>query len=129
MPKIQHVALYCQDLEVLRTFYVTYFGAKSNEKYENSKNGFASYFLSFEDGPELEIITKVDIESANELKGEFLGFTHLAFSVGSEEKVTELTERLRKEGHKIEGECRWTGDGFYESVILDPEGNRIEITI
>ncbi len=129
MPTIHHVALYCQDLEVLRAFYTSYFDAKSNEKYVNSKKGFASYFLSFEDGPSLEIMSKTGLENAKDTVGEFLGFTHLAFSVGSEGKVTELTEILRKQGYKIEGECRWTGDGFYESVILDPEGNRIEITI
>lgn len=129
MSKISHIALYCKDLEGIRIFYETYFGAKSNEKYTNSKKGFESYFLSFEDGATLEIMTKTAIEKASMVKSEFLGFTHLAFSVGSEEQVNNLTEKLRVDGYEIAGECRWTGDGYYESVILDPEGNRIEITI
>jgi lactoylglutathione lyase len=129
MPYITHVALYCTDIEKMRLFYEHYFGAKSNEKYINVKKGFESYFLTFEDGSALEIMSKIDIQKANEVANEYLGFTHLDFSIGTEEKVNELTEKLRKDGFEIAGECRWTGDGFYESVIIDPEGNRIEITI
>lgn len=129
MPSIQHIALYCSDIEKMRTFYQKYFGAKSNEKYINAKKGFESYFLSFEEGASLEIMTKVGIASANEVPAEYLGLTHFAFAVGSEEKVNELTETLRKDGYEVVGEVRWTGDGFYESVVLDPEGNRLEITI
>jgi len=129
MPTITHIALYCSDLELIRSFYEKYFGAKNNEKYINVKKGFESYFLTFEDGAALEIMSKVGIQKADKTLSEYLGLTHLAFSVGSEERVTELTEMLRRDGFEIAGECRWTGDGYYESVILDPEGNRIEIAI
>jgi lactoylglutathione lyase len=129
MISITHIALYCSDLEKMRSFYEYYFEAKSNEKYVNEKKGFESYFLSFESGAALELMTKTGIVKANEERKEFLGFTHFACSVGSEEMVNKLTEKLRKDGFEIAGECRWTGDGFYESIVLDPEGNRIEITV
>jgi len=54
---------------------------------------------------------------------------HLAISVGSKEKVDELTEKLRADGYTVAGNPRLTGDGYYESVVFDPEGNRIEITV
>jgi lactoylglutathione lyase len=129
MAFITHIALYCSDLEKMRSFYQSYFGAKSNDKYVNTKKGFESYFLSFESGAALEIMTKIGIEKASQETKEFLGLTHFAFSVGTEEKVNILTEKLRNDGFEIAGECRWTGDGFYESVVIDPEGNRIEITV
>ncbi|MFT6880164.1 MAG: lactoylglutathione lyase [Arcticibacterium sp.] len=129
MPTIQHIAHYCLDLEALRTYYCNYFGAASNGKYVNAKKRFASYFLSFEDGSALEIMSKNGIEQASEIIAESLGFIHLAFSVSLEEKVIKLTERIRKDGYNGEGECRWTGDDLYERVILDPERNRIEIMI
>lgn len=129
MPLITHIALYCSEIEKMRWFYEHYFDAKSNKKYINAKKGFESYFLTFEDGVALEIMSKVGIQKANETLNEYLGLTHLAFSVGSEDKVNVLTEKLRADGFEIAGECRWTGDGFYESVIMDPEGNRIEVTI
>lgn len=126
---IEHLALWCRDLEGMKAFYETYFGAKSNEKYINSKKQFESYFLSFEQGPRLELMQMNKIPaSQNDVYDQFLGLIHFAVSVGSEAKVNQLTERLRADGYEVVGEPRWTGDGYYESVVFDPEQNRIEIT-
>jgi lactoylglutathione lyase len=127
--RIEHIAFWVKDLEKMRLFYETYFDAVSNEKYINKSKKFESYFLSFEDGSRLEIMFRPDItESNNHNQVQKLGLIHLAFSTGSKEKVDKLTERLRNDGFEIIGEPRTTGDGYYESVILDPENNIIEIT-
>lgn len=127
--KIEHIAIWVKDLEKTRNFYEQYFGAVSNEKYHNSAKHFESYFLSFDNGCRLEIMNRPDIgESNSSYDDQKSGIIHLAFSTGSKEKVDELTERLRKDGCRIAGEPRTTGDGYYESVILDPENNIIEIT-
>lgn len=127
--KIEHIAIWVKDLEKSRMFYQKYFGAVSNEKYHNPVKNFESYFLSFENGCRLELMTKADIqESENSFEVQKYGMIHLAFSTGSREKVDQLTETLRNDGYRIAGEPRTTGDGYYESVILDPEGNIIEIT-
>ena len=126
---IEHLALWCRDLEKMKAFYETYFGAQSNEKYINSKKKFASYFLSFDQGPRLELMQMNGIPaSQNDVYDQFLGLVHFAVSVGSEANVNQLTERLRTDGFEVVGEPRWTGDGYYESVVFDPEQNRIEIT-
>ncbi len=127
--KIEHIAIWTDNLERLKSFYIQYFGAKAGEKYINTKKQFESYFLSFESGCRLEImrmpgITQRDIDVLKQ----FQGLTHLAISVESREKVDSLTAILRADGYTIAGEPRTTGDGYYESVILDPDGNRIEIT-
>ena len=126
--KIDHIALYTADIEKLKAFYVRYFGATTGEKYINPKKQFQSYFLSFAEGARLEIMQKVDIP-AREQGLESMGFTHFAAAVGSKENVDKLTERLRADGYKVVGEPRTTGDGYYESVVLDPDGNRVEITV
>lgn len=106
-----------------------YFNGKSNKKYINLNRKFESYFISFDDGAKLELMSKADIlEEKNRVTKEYLGICHLAISVGSKKIVKELTERLRRDGYIIIAEPRITGDGFYESVILDPDKNRIEIT-
>ncbi len=120
--RIEHVALWAVDIERSREFYCKYFGAVSNEKYVNAAKGFESYFLSFENGARLEIMRKSGMAVAPSM-------SHIAFSAGSEEAVDALTEKLRNDGYVIAGEPRTTGDGYYESVILDPEGNIIEITV
>ncbi|WP_336961263.1 VOC family protein [Chryseobacterium contaminans] len=126
--KIEHIAVWVKDLEKTRTFYQKYFGAVSNEKYVNPVKNFESYFLSFDNGCRLEIMTRPDLkESDNSYESQQFGIIHFAFSAGSKEKVNELTETLRKDGYTIAGEPRTTGDGYYESVILDPENNIIEI--
>jgi lactoylglutathione lyase len=126
--KIEHIALWTKDLETMRNFYQRFFNMKCGEKYVNKEKGFASYFLSFESGARIEIMNRMDISSGPAIKGAVHGLTHFAISVGSKENVDKLTELIRKHGIKVLGEPRTTGDGFYESVILDPEGNQIEIT-
>lgn len=126
--KIDHVALYVRDLEGAKAFFVRYFGAVSNEKYHNRKTGFQSYFLAFADGGRLEIMTKPDLKG-NDWEAESYGFAHIAFSTGSKEKVDELTMRLNADGYRILSGPRTTGDGYYESCVEGPEGNRIEITV
>lgn len=124
--RVEHFAIWVNDLERMRAFYETYFLAKSNERYHNPKKNFQSYFLTFEDGCRLELMQKPEIPQRLQ-EGETIGLTHFAMSVGSEEKVDWLTEKLRADGYRVAGEPRWTGDGYYESVVLDPEGNRVEI--
>jgi lactoylglutathione lyase len=128
--KIEHIALWAKDIEVLKTFYEKYFNAKSNNKYSNPCNKFSSYFLSFASGARLEIMQMPAIsEAKNKQNDQFLGYAHLAISVGSEDKVNGLTSELLDHGYKVLDGPRRTGDGYYESVVLDPESNRIEITL
>ena len=122
---IDHIAIWVEDLEKMREFYCKYFDGVSNQRYENRVKGFESYFISFDGATRIELMKRKDIEER--IYKEILGLAHLAFKVGSKEKVNELTEIFRKDGYKIIGEPRTTGDGYYESVILDPEGNRIEL--
>jgi lactoylglutathione lyase len=127
---IEHIAIWVNDLEQMRAFYMRYFGAKSNEKYVNAKKQFESYFLSFDTGARLELMRMQGIPaSTNDIYKQFSGLIHFAVSVGSEEKVNSLTEQFRKDGYEILDGPRRTGDGYYESVVLDPEGNRVEITV
>ena len=126
--RIEHIAMYVNDLEKTRDFFATYFGAKSNELYHNKNTGFKSYFLTFEDGARLEIMNKPTVEDSEKTLTR-TGFIHLAFSVGSKEKVDELTEKLKNDGYEVISGPRTTGDGYYESRIIGIEGNQIEITI
>ena len=126
--KIEHVAMYVNDLETAKDFFVKYLGGGANELYHNKNTDFRSYFISFEDGARLEIMNKPYMEDVN--KGfNRTGYIHLAFSVGSKEKVDELTEILKNDGYEVLSGPRTTGDGYYESCILGIEGNQIEITI
>ncbi|MCX7749735.1 MAG: VOC family protein [Clostridia bacterium] len=124
--KIHHIAIWVKDLEKMKQFYINFFAGKSGEKYYNKKTEFQSYFISFESGSRLEIMTKPDILEQYTDK-QRTGYTHMAFSVGSKEAVDDLTERLRVNGYRVISEPRTTGDGYYESTVLDPENNRIEI--
>ncbi|GAB4031659.1 VOC family protein [Spirosoma gilvum] len=128
---IEHVAMWVRDLETMRTFYEMYFGATANNKYVNPRKGFSSYFLTFPGGSaRLELMLMPGIvDLASDGVMQYMGLTHLAMSVGSREAVDALTEQLRSDGYTIAGEPRQTGDGYYESVVLDPENNRIEITV
>ena len=125
--KIEHIAIWVKDLEKMRSFYEKYFGVTSSELYHNQKTGFKSYFLTFDDGARIEIMSKSDINK--EKQENTFGYAHLSISLGSKEKVDEYTETFRKDGYKIVSEPRTTGDGYYESVISDPENNLIELTI
>lgn len=128
--KIEHIAIWVSDIEKIRLFYERYFGARSGEKYFNPKKNFESYFLTFQEGSRLELMHTPNIQkSTNDVYRQFTGLVHFAISTGSKESVNRLTEQLRKDGYEIVGEPRTTGDGYYESIVLDPEGNRIEITI
>lgn len=126
--KIDHIAMYVNDLNGARDFFVKYFGAASNDGYHNKITGFRSYFLSFEDGSRLEIMNHPDI-SDEEKDIRRAGYIHIALSVGSREKVDELTARLAADGYEVISGPRTTGDGYYESCIVGIEGNQIEITI
>lgn len=125
--KIDHVAMYVTNLEQMRDFYEKYYGARSNEMYHNPRTGLRTYFLSFEGDTRLEIMTRPDVEEVD-MTPFRSGYIHLSMKVGSNRKVDELTEVLRKDGYEVVGEPRVTGDGYYESVVLDPEGNMIELT-
>ena len=126
--KIEHVAMYVSDLEKARTFFMQYFGAASNECYHNKTTGFRSYFLTFSDGARLEIMNRPNMDDSNKAPAR-TGFIHLAFSVGSKESVDTLTAKLKADGYTVLSGPRTTGDGYYESCILDSEGNQIEITV
>lgn len=119
--------MYVKDLEAARTFFMQYFGASSNEMYHNPKTGLRTYFLSFEDGSRLEIMTRPDVID-NEKSLFRAGYIHLAFSVGGKEQVDHLTKRLQDDGFVVVSGPRTTGDGYYESCIEGPEKNLIEIT-
>ncbi|WP_342507968.1 VOC family protein [Sporosarcina sp. FSL K6-2383] len=125
--KIEHVALYVTDLEKMRSFYETYFSATSNDKYHNPTTGLETYFLSFDEGSRLELMTRTDMILQD--KPMFrTGFTHQAFSLGSKELVDQLTSQLKNDGYTVISGPRTTGDGYYESCVLDPEDNQIELT-
>lgn len=126
--RIEHIAMYVNDLESAKNFFVKYFGAKSNEGYHNKTTDFRSYFLSFEDGARLEIMNHPDMQDLNkEIRR--TGFIHIALSVGSKEKVDEITARLKSDGYEVISGPRTTGDGYYESCVIAIEGNQIEITV
>ena len=125
--RIEHIALYVNDLEAAREFYCRYFDGQSGERYHNPKTRFQSYFLRFAGGARLELMTAPEMEDAPKAE-RGTGYSHLAFSVGSRQAVDALTERLKEDGHPVVSGPRVTGDGYYESCVLDPEGNRIEIT-
>jgi lactoylglutathione lyase len=128
--RIEHIAIWTHDLERLRYFYVSYFHATASEKYLNPAHHFESYFLSFDSGARLEIMRMPGIPaSQNDPHAQFTGLIHLALSVGSNQQVDALTLRLQTDGYRVLDGPRITGDGYYESVVLDPDGNRIEITI
>lgn len=126
--KIEHVALYVNDLENAKDFFVKYFGAEANDGYHNPRTDFRSYFLTFDDGARLEIMTKPGMaDQEKELAR--TGYAHVAFSVGSKERVDALTEKLRADGYEGVSGPRMTGDGYYESCVVAIEGNQIEITV
>ncbi|AKA67826.1 VOC family protein [Clostridium scatologenes] len=126
--RIEHVAMYVNDLEKTKDFFISYLNAKSNDGYYNKNTGFRSYFLTFEDGARLEIMNKPNMEDIDKTLTR-TGLIHVAFSVGSKEKVDKLTENLKKDGYKVISGPRTTGDGYYESCIIGIEGNQIEITV
>ena len=128
--RIEHVALWTQDLEQLKEFYETHFGARANTKYRNPLTGFESYFLSFSSGARLELMYSPAVADLPGNPGVHpVGCAHLAFSVGSRKRVEDMTAALHAAGYTVVSQPRTTGDGYFESVVLDPDGNRVEITI
>ena len=126
--RIEHIAMYVNDLEKAKEFFVKYFNAISNEGYHNKITEFRSYFLSFDDGARLEIMNKPHMID-DEKRLNRTGFIHIAFSLGSKEAVDILTERMKNDGYNVISGPRTTGDGYYESCIIGIEGNQIEITV
>ena len=126
--RIEHIAIWTADLGRCKHFYTSYFGATAGPNYVNPAKGFESCFLSFGDGARLEAMTTTSLSLVPFPPGaQRFGLTHLAISVGSERIVDELTRRLQSDGITIADGPRRTGDGYYESVVVDPDGNRIEI--
>jgi lactoylglutathione lyase len=129
MARIQHIALWTEDIERLAAFYNKYFGAAVGERYTNAAKGFESRFLAFAGGARLELMKTCQLRPVRASPGaQRMGLTHVALSVGSAALVDELTATLKSDGFEVVDGPRRTGDGYYESVILDPDGNRVEIT-
>ena len=126
--KIEHIALYVEDLEETKNFFIKYLGAKANNGYHNLRTNFRSYFLSFEDGARLEIMQRPEMVNLPK-EAARTGYAHIAFSVGSREKVDALTAELKADGYDVVSGPRITGDGYYESCIVAMEGNQVEITV
>ena len=123
---LEHVALFVDDLEEMKAFYVRHFGATANNQYHNPRTGLQTYFLTFDGGARLEIMQRPGT-SPRAVGENALGYTHIAFKLGSVEKVDELTKTLQEDGCPLLSGPRMTGDGYYESVLRDPEGNLIEL--
>lgn len=127
--RIHHLAIWCDDIELMRTFYTNYFDCKSNPLYHNPTKKYTSYFLSFTDGDcQIELMNRPDITEEPTKRGFMKGMAHFDIEVGDENTVNALTEQLRADGYTIASEPRKTGDGYYEAGILDPEGNYVELS-
>ena len=122
---LEHVGLWVRDLDGVTAFYEHYFGARAGDLYANPRKGFESRFLEFTGGARLEVMRRIDVT----LRGEDnqLGFAHVALGVGDEAAVDALAARLVADGRAPIDGPRRTGDGYYECVVRDPEGNRVEI--
>jgi lactoylglutathione lyase len=126
--RIDHVAIWADDIELLRRFYTKYLAATAGARYDNPSKNYSSYFLTFPgSSARIELMQKPGISESHSPRGLRKGLTHLAFSVEAPQRVDELTEALRRDGYTIVSEPRFTGDGYYESVTEDAEGNRVEI--
>jgi len=125
--RIVHVAIYVNELESARDFFIRYLGGHANDGYHNPRTGFRSYFITFDDGARIECMTKPEMDDQEKSLNR-TGYAHIAFSVGSKEKVVVLTEELKSAGFKVVSGPRTTGDGYYESCIVAIEGNQVEIT-
>ncbi|WP_290797888.1 VOC family protein [Flavihumibacter sp. UBA7668] len=127
--KIEHIAIWTNNLEPLKEFYCTYFGGIANTKYVNEKKKFQSYFISFEAGARLEIMSKEGVtdREVTDTKPEFIGYAHFAFGVNTMQEVDEKAVELRNNGFEIISGPRVTGDGYYEFETKDTDGNRIEV--
>ena len=126
--RIDHAALFCRNLEQMRQFFIDYFDARSNEQYHNPRTGLRTYILSFTEGStRLELMSRPDVQDADPSQPA-IGYVHLSFAVGSRKGVDLLTRRLAADGYTVTSGPRTTGDGYYESCILGPEGIQIELS-
>ncbi|MFN2745801.1 VOC family protein [Bacillus sp. z60-18] len=123
---IEHIAIWTRNLEEMKAFYTEFFHGTASDKYINPKKQFESYFIRFQSGTRLELMRRPDLAEGEETAS---GYAHMAFSLGSREKVDEMTERFAESGFQVVGKPRVTGDGYYESVIKDPDGNFVELTV
>jgi lactoylglutathione lyase len=119
--KVEHIALWVEDMEKMKDFYIGNFGGVSGDIYVNKAKDFKSCFLTLGNGVRIELMHTGNKKQQS--------YSHIALSVGSKDKVDKLTEMLSEKGFKIVGNPRITGDGYYESVIEDPEKNLIELTV
>jgi lactoylglutathione lyase len=124
--RVDHVALWVRDLETMRGFYVERLGGRSGALYHNARTGFRSCFIAFSDGPRIELMTDSRGDRGH-ADGAF-GYAHIALSAGGRDQVDSIIRALEGSGVTVESRPRVTGDGYYEAVVRDPEGNRIEIT-
>ena len=124
--RIEHIALTVRDLEAARAFFEQYFQASSNNGYHNPVTGLRTYFLTFDGGARLELMTRPALPEGTEPR---IGYAHLAFALGSREAVDALTARLRADGWAVASGPRVTGDGYYESCVAGPEGCLLELTV
>ena len=120
--RIEHIGIYTRDIDGMKNFYTEVFNARAGKLYVNQKNEFSSYFIYFNSGCRLELMHHSGFTNKS-------GWGHISLSVGSREEVNNITEKIRQNGFEVFKEPRITGDGYYESVIVDPEGNKIEITV
>lgn len=125
--KIEHIAMYVNELEAARDFFITYLGGRSNDGYHNKNTDFRSYFITFDDGSRLELMTRPGLDDQEKPLNR-TGYAHIAFSIGSKDKVDSLTAELKDAGFEVVSGPRTTGDGYYESCIVAIEENQIEIT-
>jgi lactoylglutathione lyase len=127
---LEHAAIWTDNLEILKDFYVKYFDGKASKKYINKAKKYESYFISFRSGARLEIMTRPDLaENMNDTVGrQHKGIIHLAFEAATKLEVDEKAMEFTANGFQILDGPRITGDGYYEFVTLDPDNNRIEIT-
>lgn len=124
--KIDHVAMYVNDLDAVKNFFVKYFNAVAGSKYSNFRNDFSNYFLKFDDGSRLEIMTRNSAVDADKVRYR-TGFHHIAISVGDRKDVDDLMKKFDSDGVIVVSGARTTGDGYYAAVVVDPEGNEVEI--
>ena len=127
--KLEHIAIWTDNVELLRNYYVSFFEGQSNEMYINPKTQFQSYFISFESGARLEIMSMPNIpDNANDtINAQHKGIIHIAFSVATKQEVDAKAALLQANGFELLNGPRVTGDGYYEFVTLDPDMNRLEV--
>ena len=127
--KIEHIAIYTNELDRSKAFYCTYFGFTSGERYRNPNTQFESYFLTADDGARLELMWRPGLSNTVANNGELCGISHIAMSLGSKARVKDLYDQLVQDGYSSVSMPRLTGDGYYEACFEDPDGNRIELTV